>query len=176
MISQEEKKRMWMSSQNKIALRGVMVALAMIFSYIESLVPYPIPGIKLGLTNIVVLFALYKMGAKDAIAINFVRIVLVGLTFGNLFSLTYSLAGGMLSAAVMIVMKKTDKFSVNAVSVAGGIMHNVGQIAVAMFVLQTKAIAFYLPFLWVSGIGAGVIVGLVGKIVIERIPDKIIRG
>ena len=160
----------------KIALRGVLVALAMIFSYVESLVPYPVPGIKLGLTNVVVLFALYKIGTKDAIAINIVRIVLVGLTFGNMFSLIYSLAGGILSAIVMIVMKRTEKFSIAAVSIAGGIMHNVGQIVVAMFVLKTKAIAFYLPFLWISGIVAGVVIGLIGKAVIARIPQKMIEG
>ncbi len=156
-----------------VAMRGMMIALAMIFSYIESFVPVPVPGIKIGLTNVVVLFALFRFGEKEAGAINIVRIVLVGFTFGNMFSIVYSLSGGMLSLIVMIFMKKSLKLDITAVSVAGGVSHNIGQIIVAMVVLNTSAISLYLPILWISGIVAGVIIGILGKEIINRIPEKI---
>ena len=159
-----------MSLQNKTALRGLLVALAIVLSWIEAQIPYPIVGMKLGLTNLVVLVALYRFGTKDAVAVNLIRIVLVGLTFGSMFSMLYSLAGGILSGGVMIFMKRMKVFRVVTVSLMGGIVHNVGQILVAMAVLQTGAIVSYLPVLWVSGLAAGVIVGILGDILIRRLP------
>lgn len=159
-----------MSLQSKTALRGLLIALAMVFSWIEMQIPYPIPGAKLGLTNVVVLVALYRFGIKDAIAVNLIRIVLVGLTFGSMFSMLYSLAGGILSGGVMILMKELKVFRVVTVSLVGGILHNIGQILVAMAALETSAIASYLPVLWVSGMISGIVVGILGAVLIRRLP------
>jgi heptaprenyl diphosphate synthase len=131
---------------------------------------------KLGLTNVVVMMALYKMSAKDAIALNFVRIVLVSLTFGNAFSLIYSLAGGMLSCLVMILLKKSGRFGMLGVSVAGGVFHNIGQILVAMVLLETWQIASYVVVLWVSGVAAGVVIGILSGEIVRRLPDDILKG
>lgn len=156
----------------QIADYGLLVALALVLSYLESLVPafFAVPGMKLGLTNVVVLIALYRMGWKQAITINFVRILLVSMTFGNAFSLFYAMGGGMLSGLVMILLKKTDKFGMTAVSVAGGVAHNVGQILVAMVVMETWRIVSYLLILWASGIAAGVVVGIISYEVLKRLP------
>ena len=164
-----------MSLQNKVTLRAVLIALAMIFSWIEAQIPYPIPGAKLGLTNLVVLVALYRLSIGDALGINVIRIILVGLTFGNMFSLIYSLSGGILSGLIMIFMKKTGKFHITAVSLAGGIVHNIGQILVAMYVLETKAILSYLPVLWITGLLAGIVVGILGSMVLKRLPENILK-
>lgn len=160
-----------MDKTKKIATYGVMAALAMILSYVEMQLPafVAIPGVKMGLTNIVVIVALYKMGNKSAIFINIVRIIAVSLLFGTLMSFAFSFAGGMLSTLVMILLKKTDKFSTVGVSVAGGITHNIGQILAAMFLLNTKAIIWYLPVLWLSGILSGLLIGLIGAIIVKRI-------
>lgn len=156
----------------QIADFGLLVALALVLSYLESLIPafFAVPGMKLGLTNVVVLIALYRMGPKQAITINFVRILLVSMTFGNAFSLFYAMGGGMLSGLVMILLKKSGRFGMTAVSVAGGVFHNVGQILVAMAVLETWRILSYLLVLWVSGIAAGVAVGIISRETLKRLP------
>lgn len=158
-----------------IALRGLMIAAAFILSWVESQIPafFAVPGIKLGMTNLVVLVALYCLGETDAIWMNVLRIILVGCTFGNMFSLIYSLAGGILSGLTMILLKRFGKFHITAVSIAGGVMHNVGQILVAMAVLETKSILYYLPVLWISGIAAGLVVGLIGKEIVLRMPKSL---
>lgn len=159
----------------QIADYGLLVALALVLSYLESLVPpfFAVPGVKLGLTNVVVLIALYRMGWKQAITMNFLRILLVSMTFGNAFSLFYAMGGGMLSSLVMIALKKSDKFSMTAVSVAGGVAHNVGQILVAMVVLETWRIVSYLVILWISGIAAGIVVGVISYEVLKRLPKSV---
>lgn len=159
-------------STKKIATFGVLVALAFIFSYIESLIPFyfGVPGMKLGLANIVVLTAIYKLGSKEAYALSIVRIILVGFTFGNMYSLLYSIAGGLLSCTTMVLLKKTNKFSPVGVSVSGGVMHNVGQIIVAMIVLETSALVYYLPALLIAGAVTGVVIGLVGNEITKRLP------
>ena len=155
----------------KIAQYGMMVALALIMSYIEAQIPafVAVPGMKLGLTNIVVVAALYLLGTKSAMFINIVRIFLVSLLFGNTMSLAFSLVGGMLSTIIMIFLKKSDKFSTVGVSAAGGITHNIGQILVAVFLLNTSAIAWYLPILWISGIFSGIIIGIIAAIITSRL-------
>lgn len=157
---------------SKIALWGMMIALAMVLSWLEAQIPnlIAVPGMKLGLTNLVVLVALYRLGKRDALMINIVRILLVGLTFGNMVSFAYSLAGGILSAVVMILLQWTKRFSVTAVSIAGGVFHNVGQILVAMAILETASLVYYLPFLWIGGIVSGALIGLLGAQVIKRLP------
>lgn len=155
----------------KISGIGLMIALAFVLSYIESMIPINIgiPGIKAGFSNIVVIFAMYVYGLFTAFGIAIVRIILVGFTFGSLASLMYSFAGGMLSFFVMFILKKADIFSVNGVSVAGGVSHNTGQIIVAMLVLKTKLLIYYLPALIISGTVAGIIVGIAGGLLIKRI-------
>ena len=157
---------------SKIAKYGLLIALAMILSYVESLVPafFAIPGMKLGLTNVVVLFALYAMDFKSAIFINIIRIILVGFLFGNGMSILFSLAGGLLSGVVMMLLKRFSPLQIITVSIAGGIAHNLGQILMAMILLQTKSIAWYLIILWFTGIGAGIVVGIISSEIVRRLP------
>ncbi len=155
----------------KVAGIGMLVALAFVLSYVEAMLPISIgvPGVKVGLSNIVVLFGLFRFDTKTTFGIALVRILLAGLTFGNLSSMMYSLAGGMLSFFVMFFLKKTDKFSAYGVSVAGGVSHNIGQILVAMAVLQTKLLIYYLPVLMIAGIVSGIVVGILGGLLIKRL-------
>ena len=155
----------------RVARYALLTALAMALSWLESLVPLSMaaPGMKLGLTNIVVVFALYRMSLRDAAALSLVRVLLVSMTFGNAYSFAYSLAGAVLSLAVMAVLKRTGKFSILGVSIAGGVGHNLGQIAVAMAVLGTARLAWYLPALLVSGTLAGAAVGAAGGLVAARV-------
>lgn len=158
-------------STKKIALCGVLTALAMIFSYIESVIPVPIPvpGIKLGVANIAVITILYVLGVKEAIVINLLRIVLTSLLFGNVNSFLFSISGAALSLTIMIIMKKLDFFSCIGVSVCGGVMHNIGQIIAAVFIMESEAIVFYLPVLIVSGVFTGVVIGVVSGIVAKHV-------
>ena len=158
-------------STKKIALCGVLTALAMIFSYIESVIPVPIPvpGIKLRIANIAVITILYVLGVKEAIVINLLRIVLTSLLFGNVNSFLFSISGAALSLTIMIIMKKLDFFSCIGVSVCGGVMHNIGQIIAAVFIMGSEAIVFYLPVLIVSGVFTGVVIGVVSGIVAKHV-------
>ena len=158
-------------STKKIALCGVLTALAMIFSYIESVIPVPIPvpGIKLGVANIAVITILYVLGVKEAIVINLLRIVLTSLLFGNVNSFLFSISGAALSLTIMIIMKKLDFFSCIVVSLCGGVMNNIGQIIAAVFIMGSEAIVFYLPVLIVSGVFTGVVIGVVSGIVAKRV-------
>lgn len=154
----------------KIAMLGLSIALAMIMSYIEVLVPlsFAVPGIKMGLANIVIIFALYKLGTKEAVLVSLIRVILVSLLFSNAMAMAYSIAGAVLSLGVMWILKKTDKFSVVGVSIAGGIMHNVGQIIMAVILLGTEQIALYLPVLIITGTVTGIVIGIVAGLVINR--------
>ncbi|MBQ7937714.1 MAG: Gx transporter family protein [Oscillospiraceae bacterium] len=154
----------------KVAMLGLTIALAMIMSYIEVLVPlsFAVPGIKMGLANIVIIFVLYKFGIKEAALVSLIRVILVSLLFSNVMAMWYSLAGAVLSLSVMWVLKKIDKFSVIGVSVAGGVMHNVGQIIMAIILLGTEQIAIYLPVLIITGTVTGIVIGIVSGLVINR--------
>lgn len=160
-------------NSKRIARYALLVALAMVLSWLESLIPLSaaIPGIKLGLTNLVVLFALYRMSMADALAISLIRVLLVSITFGNAFAFAYSFAGAAVSLLIMWALKKSTKFSTVGVSVAGGVGHNLGQIMVASLVLENSGIFLYLPVLMVSGIAAGVCIGLVSGIIVQRIKN-----
>ena len=159
----------------QVARYALLVALAMVLSWLESLIVFPglLPGMKVGLTNLVVIFALYRMSLRDAAAISLVRVLLVSMTFGNAYSFAYSLAGAVLSLAVMAGLKKLDKFSILGVSIAGGVCHNMGQLLVAMAVLGTARLGWYLPWLLVSGVAAGTAIGAVGGLVVNRIKPGI---
>ena len=161
----------------KTALLGMLVALAFVLSYIETLIPVNlgIPGAKLGLANLVVMVALYTLGTKEAFGLSMVRILLTGLTFSSMAAMLYSFAGGLLSFAVMALMKKTKKLSVTGVSVLGGIAHNAGQIFVAMWMLDTATLIYYLPVLAITGVASGTVIGLLAVMVIRRISGAIKR-
>ena len=156
----------------KIALLAMCIALAMILSYVESMIPSPgIPGVKLGLANIVVVFALYKLGWGEAAGISLLRVFLVSLLFGHAASLMYSAAGAVLSLAGMILLKKTDRLSCVAVSVIGGVLHNAGQILMA-WLLMGPNVVYYLPVLVLSGTVAGVAIGVVSALIVRRVDLK----
>lgn len=157
----------------KTAFMGLFLALAMICSYIETLIPFSvgIPGIKLGLANIVVVLMLYSVGIKEALLVSVLRIVLVGILFGNAFSILYSLSGGILSFLVMFLMKKTDKFSCISVSITGGISHNIGQIIVAAWIVNSYNVFFYVPVLLFAGLLTGLLIGVIAKEVIVRLKN-----
>ena len=160
-----------------VALYGMLISLAFIFSYIEAAIPIPIPvpGVKLGLANLVSIVGLYTVGIKGTIAVSLVRIVLVGFTFGNLSSMIYSLAGGTVSLIFMILLKKTGKFSQVGVSIMGGIGHNIGQLTAAALITETAGVFYYLPFLMVAGVIAGAVIGLLGALVTARIQSVVKR-
>ena len=154
----------------KITVLSLCTALAMIMSYIEGLFPaFWVPGVKVGLPNIIIIFILYRIGTKEAIAVSLVRIFLNTLLFGNPLTLIYSLAGGILSIICMILLKKSQIFSQLGISVVGGITHNVGQIIVACIIMETAQISLYLPVLIITGILAGICVGLAGSLLVNRI-------
>ena len=155
----------------KIAYLGLLVALAFIFSYIETLIPINIgvPGAKLGLANLVIIVALYTIGEKNAFLLSMVRIVLVGFTFANLASMLYSLAGGILSFLAMCIAKRSGKLSTTGVSVVGGVFHNVGQILMAIWVVKTASLVYYLPVLIIAGLTSGVAIGILGAMVTKRV-------
>lgn len=155
----------------KLAYMSVFTAFAMILGYIEVLIPisFGIPGVKLGLPNLIIVLALYRVGSKEALLINIIRIILTGLLFGNFFSILFSLAGGLISFIVMWSIKKTKQFSIISVSVAGGLAHNVGQIFVASLVVGTYSILYYIPVLMIAGLLTGAVMGILAKIINDKI-------
>ena len=156
----------------KLALLGITTTLAMALAYVEVLLPplfTAVPGIKLGLPNIIIIFVLYKMGVKEAAAVSLVRMAVVALLFGNPMTFAYSLAGGVLSLTVMAILKKLDFFSIVGVSVTGGVLHNVGQILLAIIILRTAELGYYLIILAATGTIAGIFVGLCGWFAVKRI-------
>lgn len=159
----------------KLALLGLYTAIALVLAWVEVLLPplfSAVPGIKLGLPNIVIIFVLYRMGIKEAAAVSLIRMVAVALLFGNPMTFAYSLAGGVLSLAAMAILRKFDFFSIIGVSVAGGVLHNVGQILLAMFVLRTAELGYYLIILSLTGTVAGIFIGLCGGLAVKKIPQK----
>ncbi len=161
--------------KRKIAYMGLFLALALICSYVESLIPihFGIPGVKLGLTNIVVVLSLYCIGAKEAFTISTVRILLVGFLFGNVFSMVYSFAGALLSFITMYLLKKTKWLKCISISTAGGIAHNIGQLIVAAIVVETYSIFYYIPVLLIAGTITGIVIGVVSQELILRIGKNV---
>ena len=158
-------------STSFIARVGLMAALALIFSYVEAIIPYDpgIPGIKLGIANVVTVIALYKFGIKDAAAVSVIRIVIAGLLFNGLFGMIYSLVGACVSLAGMIALKKTGLFSVVGVSMAAGVLHNFGQLLIAAALIEDLRIFFYFPVLMFSGIAAGILVGIASTLILKSL-------
>lgn len=149
----------------------MFTALALIFSYVETLIPvsFGIPGIKLGLANLIIVIALYRLKLKEAYLLSVTRVLLSGLIFGNYFSILYSLAGAFLSLSVMALLKRDGGFSVIGVSIAGGVSHNIGQLIVAVLVVETYQVTYYLPVLLISGLLTGGLIGIVSSETLKRL-------
>ena len=164
------------NNTKKIAFAGLLTALALIFSYIEALIPLApvIPGIKLGIANIVVITALYSLGARYAFSVNVVRVIIAGLLFNGFFGAMYSLAGALLSFFTMLLLKKTGIFSVTGVSIAGGVAHNLGQILVAAAIVSNLQIFIYFPVLIISGVISGAIIGIIAYFILQRLPNSLL--
>ena len=157
-------------STEKLTALALFSAMAIIFSYIEAVLPpiwSAIPGIKVGLANIVTVTLLYKFSIKEASIVAFIRIIVIALLFGNVMTLVYSLAGFVLSVVIMAILKRTGLFSSVGVSVAGGVFHNLGQITVAMIMLQTKEIGYYMIVLAITGTVAGILIGIAGNYLLK---------
>jgi heptaprenyl diphosphate synthase len=159
-----------MTNLKKITTLGILASLAMVLSFVETLLPpvyAAVPGIKIGLANIVNVFLLYKFSVKDTAIVTLIRVLIVSMLFSNVMTLAYSLAGAVLSITVMALLKKTNLFSTVGVSIAGGVAHNLGQIIVAIFVTSTIEIGYYMIFLCISGVLSGMLIGIVGALVLK---------
>lgn len=156
----------------KVAYLSVMIAFSMILSYIESLVPFYFgaPGIKLGLANFIIILMLYSRNIREALLINLVRIVLSGFLFGSMFSILYSLSGGLLSFVIMLLARKNGLFDLTGVSICGGISHNIGQLLIAMYVVHTAGVLYYIPILLIGGLVTGLLIGVIATQVLKRMP------
>ena len=157
-------------THKKTAYLGLFAAIAIIFGYVESLIPFfaGIPGMKLGLANLAVLFILEKYSWKEAALVSTVRILVIGFLFGNMFSILYSLAGAALSLTVMTLMKKFSGFSILGISVAGGVSHNIGQLIVASLIVENTSLLYYAPALLISGVVTGLLIGLLAGEITKR--------
>lgn len=164
------------NNTRRMTTLALTVSFALILSFVESRIPtfVAIPGVKVGLANIAVIFTLYKFGVKEAAAVSAVRVLLVSMLFGTPSSFIYSLTGAVLSLSVMILLKKLTPVSEIVVSVAGGVTHNIGQICAASVMLGTNVVVYYLPFLLLSGTIAGVVVGVASGVLIKKVDLKLI--
>ncbi len=161
-----------MNSKKTVTL-ALFTATALLLSYIESLFPFfmGVPGMKLGLANLAVVLALYYYGWREALLINAVRIMLAGLLFGNLFSILFSLGGALVSFFAMLLFRRL-KLSVYGVSMAGGVFHNLGQIVIAAAIVETAAVGYYVPFLLAAGVVTGLLIGILAKQILYRLPKE----
>ena len=159
------------TSITTIAIAGLLAAVALIFSYVEILFPVfiGVPGVKLGIANIVIIIALYYLDGRYALAINVVRVFIAGLLFSGVFGILYSLAGALLSLGTMVLLKRTERFSVTGVSIAGGVTHNLGQILVAAVVVGNIKIFVYFPVLIISGVISGAVIGVLAQLILLRL-------
>ena len=166
------------SKTRYIGYGAILTAIAMIFSYIEAILPFTIaiPGVKLGIANIVVVIALYLFGVKMALTINVIRIIISGLLFSGTFGILYSLAGGLLSFVAMLIIKKFKCFSIVGVSLTGGVFHNLGQLLTAAFLVSNLKMFIYFPVLLFSGLATGIVNGIVAGLVVEKLKSAHIEG
>lgn len=160
-----------------LAIGAMFACLALIFSYVEAMIPWSvgIPGVKLGIANLVVIIALYEMGPKYALTINGIRILVAGLLFNGVFGAVYSLAGGILSFLIMWGLKKTNLFSMVGVSMAGGVAHNMGQLLIASAIVSNLKMFLYFPVLMFSGLASGIMIGIVAHVIDSRVPKQLFK-
>ena len=163
------------TTAHTVALSAMLAALALIFSYIEAILPLNvgIPGVKLGIANLVIIIALSTLGFRYAMTINVLRILVAGLLFNGFFGAMYSLAGGVLSLCIMFLLKKTNLFSTIGISMAGGVAHNLGQLLVAALIVSTMKLFYYFPVLLFSGMISGILIGIVAHLVLKKLPDRL---
>ena len=157
----------------KTAVLGIITSVALILAYVEALLPpllSSVPGVKMGLPNLVIIFVLYRFGFKEAVAVSGIRLLIVAMLFGNVMTLAYSAAGAALSLALMTLLMKINKFSTIGVSVTGAVAHNLGQILVAVFLFDTIQLGYYMIILAITGTVAGIFIGIGANILIKRIP------
>lgn len=152
----------------RVALSGLLVALMLILGYIESLIPTGVPGVKLGLSNGVLIFAIYMLGIPNALTLMVLKVFLSGLLFG-FSAVPYALAGGVASMAVMTLLSRVDGVHPVVVSMAGGVMHNVGQVGMAMLILQTSGLLYYMAILMAVGLGCGAVTGVCATAVMKHL-------
>ena len=160
------------NTTKKTALLGVITAVALVLAYLEALLPpifAAVPGVKMGLPNLVIIFVLYRFGFKEALAVSGIRLFTVSLLFGNVMTLAYSAAGAVLSLSLMALLKRINKFSTTGVSVAGAVSHNLGQILVAVFLFDTVQLGYYMIVLAITGTVAGVFIGIGANLIINRL-------
>lgn len=159
----------------KLTTLSLSVALAMLLSFIESQIPpfVAVPGVKIGLSNVVTVFLLYTYGWREAGCVAIVRVILSSLLFGSAVSMIYALSGAALSFFIMIFLKKLPFFTEMGVSVAGGVFHNAGQIICACIIMENAAISAYLPPLIISGTAAGAVVGILSGLLVKKLKGKI---
>ena len=173
-MSSQANRRGGHSGENtrRLAFGAMFTALALIFSYVEFLIPLPVPvpGIKLGLANLVIIIAIYRMGFKYAFTINCVRIIASGLLFSGVFGMLYSFAGGILSLVVMYILYRTKLFSMVGISMAGGVMHNLGQLLTACLIVSNISLMSYFAVLLFSGLISGILIGIVAYNIEKRLP------
>ncbi len=158
----------------KTVLLALCVTFSLILSYVEILLPpiWPsVPGIKPGLANIAIIFVFYRFGFANAAAVSFLRLVLAALLFGNPITFIYSFAGAVLSLAVMAISKKTGIFSIIGVSITGAVSHNLGQVLIAMLLLETPALGYYMAVLIFTGTVSGIFVGICGALILKRMTE-----
>lgn len=162
-------------STKRLATDGLFLALALVVSYIEVLIPIPvgIPGVKIGLANAVVMVLLFFSTWQRTLIISIMRIFLVGFLFGNPMTIAYSLAGGILSLLVMLLLKKIHGFSTIGISVGGGVAHNIGQLSVAVLLMENARIYYYAPVLLITGTIAGVVIGVLTGILVKKLPKSL---
>lgn len=159
-----------------VAYYGSLLGIALLLGWLERLLPPPVPslpGVKLGLANALVLFVMYRNGIGAASALNFARVMLCGFLFGGMSGILYSLAGALLSTAAMHAVKKISKTGILAASTAGAVMHNAGQLAVACAVMSSPAPLYYLPWLTIAGVLAGILTGTAAGLLLKRLPGRV---
>lgn len=171
MLSPTEKGR-------KSAYIGLLMAIALILSYVENLISFQpgIPGIKMGLANLAVLICLYLFGWKDAVFLTLTKAVVSGFLFGSLFTVVYSLAGAAVSVLFMGLLKKSNLFHLPVVSAVGGVMHNMGQLLVAVFVVENYSVFYYMPALILAGLLTGIVIGAVATLILPYIKKIVMKG
>ncbi len=156
----------------RLTLSALLVAVMLVLGYVESMIPIgTVPGMKIGLSNSVLLLALYWFGVPATFALMLVKVVLSSFLFSGFSAMLYSLAGGLLSVAVMALLFKLGGFSPVVIGMTGGVFHNVGQVGLAMLILETDKLIYYMAILMLVGLVTGFATGMIAKLLMARLPS-----